>query len=100
MLFFPRLYRLESNPNCMVCERNIIASHHPLVSTTGPATSSPIICTRMGQAPIPNSFQPIQVGLSFNWAWRRRPYTLAERDELMILNNLIANLHLNVDEDI
>ncbi|GJX97779.1 RNA-directed DNA polymerase, eukaryota, reverse transcriptase zinc-binding domain protein [Tanacetum coccineum] len=48
----------------------------------------------------PNSFQPTPVGLSFNWAWIKRPYTVGEREELVILTNLIANLHLNVEEDI
>ncbi|GJW34052.1 putative RNA-directed DNA polymerase [Tanacetum coccineum] len=91
--FFPRLYRLESNPNCLVCERNTTASPHLLVGhvnghghVTGPGrvTSSVIH---------PNSFQQTPVGLSFNWAWIRRPYTVGEHEELIILTNLIANLH-------
>ncbi|GJY65542.1 hypothetical protein Tco_0467780 [Tanacetum coccineum] len=58
--FFPRLYQLESNPNCLVCKRNIIASPHQLVSGPGRVTSSVIH---------PNSFQPTPVGLSFNCSW-------------------------------
>ncbi|GJT69648.1 RNA-directed DNA polymerase, eukaryota, reverse transcriptase zinc-binding domain protein [Tanacetum coccineum] len=77
----------------MVCERDITTSPHQLVFVTGPGrvTSSVIH---------PNSFQPTPVGLSFNWAWIRRPYTVGEREELIILTNLIANLHLNAEEDI
>ncbi|GJX56691.1 putative RNA-directed DNA polymerase, eukaryota, reverse transcriptase zinc-binding domain protein, partial [Tanacetum coccineum] len=104
--FFPRLYRLESNPNCLVCERNTIASPHQLVGhvtghghITGPGrVTSSVIHTTMGQTYFPKSFQPTPVGLSFNWACIRRPYTVGEREELIILTNLLANLHLNAKE--
>nr|GEY60173.1 RNA-directed DNA polymerase, eukaryota, reverse transcriptase zinc-binding domain protein [Tanacetum cinerariifolium]GEY60179.1 RNA-directed DNA polymerase, eukaryota, reverse transcriptase zinc-binding domain protein [Tanacetum cinerariifolium] len=80
--FFPRLYRLESNSSCLVCERNTTASPHQLdFHVTGHG-------------------HPTPVGLSFNWAWIRRPFTVGEREELVILTNLIANLHLNAKEDI
>nr|GEV43129.1 ribonuclease H-like domain-containing protein [Tanacetum cinerariifolium] len=36
--FFPRLYRLRSDPNCIVYERNITASPHRLVYGPGHAT--------------------------------------------------------------
>nr|GEZ13705.1 RNA-directed DNA polymerase, eukaryota, reverse transcriptase zinc-binding domain protein [Tanacetum cinerariifolium] len=70
-----------------------------LVTGPGRATSF-VIHTTMGQTYLPNSFQPTPFGLSFNWTWIRRPYTVGDREILIILTNLLANLHLNAEEDI
>ncbi|GKB41679.1 hypothetical protein Tco_0886621 [Tanacetum coccineum] len=53
---FPRLFRLDSNPQCLVCNRS--PTFHPLASTH---VAPDFSVTR----PLP------QTGLEFHWAWRR-----------------------------
>ncbi|GJU00858.1 RNA-directed DNA polymerase, eukaryota, reverse transcriptase zinc-binding domain protein [Tanacetum coccineum] len=71
---FPRLFRLETMPNCLVSDRvptfvspapttNIASANHLVHPTdTTPIITNPVIR--------PNSSRD-SVGLSFSWAWRR-----------------------------
>ncbi|GKB69283.1 putative RNA-directed DNA polymerase, eukaryota, reverse transcriptase zinc-binding domain protein [Tanacetum coccineum] len=93
---FPRLYRLETNQNCLVYERKPNATHPrsleaygsmALVSLSVPQTSTGL----MGLVTPP--------GLNFQWAWRRDVRTSPEIEEFNNLVSLISNLHLTNDED-
>ncbi|GJR37723.1 RNA-directed DNA polymerase, eukaryota, reverse transcriptase zinc-binding domain protein [Tanacetum coccineum] len=74
---FPRLYRLDANPSCLVSERIPTAS----------SPSSPIVNSVIGLSSPP--------GLIFHWAWRRDIRTGHELEELNNLINLLAQAHLS-----
>ncbi|GKD52922.1 putative RNA-directed DNA polymerase, partial [Tanacetum coccineum] len=81
---FPRLYRLDTNPNCNVFDRKptdiVHVSSNHLVSFGPEDTTSP-------------------PGLLFQWAWRREPRTTPELEELANLVSLLSQLHLTISED-
>ncbi|GKC56537.1 RNA-directed DNA polymerase, eukaryota, reverse transcriptase zinc-binding domain protein, partial [Tanacetum coccineum] len=76
---FPRLFRLESNPACLVCNR--CPTFHPLPHVSSAATSHSAL------TPTP------PVGLIFNWAWSRPIRSNLELCELSELCSLVAHLH-------
>nr|GEV94404.1 hypothetical protein [Tanacetum cinerariifolium] len=69
---FPRLYRLDANPSCLVSE----------IIPTASSLSSPIVNSVMGLS------SPL--GLIFRWAWRRDIRIGHKLKELNNLNNLLA----------
>ncbi|GJU13972.1 RNA-directed DNA polymerase, eukaryota, reverse transcriptase zinc-binding domain protein [Tanacetum coccineum] len=81
---FPRLYRLDTNPNCNVFDRKptdiVHVSSDYLVSFGHEDTTSP-------------------PGLLFQWAWRREPRTTPELEELGNLVSLLSQLHLTISKD-
>ncbi|GJV11628.1 RNA-directed DNA polymerase, eukaryota [Tanacetum coccineum] len=76
---FPRLFRLDSNPACLVCNR--CPTFHPLPHVSSAATSHSAL------TPTP------PVGLIFNWAWSRPIRSNLELCELSELCSLVAHLH-------
>ncbi|GKE03515.1 RNA-directed DNA polymerase, eukaryota, reverse transcriptase zinc-binding domain protein [Tanacetum coccineum] len=84
---FPRLYRLETNKVCFVCDR-------------APKTS-PNIIVPPGPTQTPSSQLDIlhPPGLIFSWAWLRHLRSEAERQELRELVSLLSNLHLSSGND-
>ncbi|GJT51014.1 putative RNA-directed DNA polymerase [Tanacetum coccineum] len=87
---FMLLYQLETKKDCYVFERHgsvLQNSHtsHGSIQVLGPI-SQPIISR-------------INDGLVTPWAWRRRPYSLAQILELTDLQNLLTDLHLSMDQD-
>nr|GEX17593.1 RNA-directed DNA polymerase, eukaryota, reverse transcriptase zinc-binding domain protein [Tanacetum cinerariifolium] len=96
---FPRLFRLELHPLCRVCDRvptltsstSVLVNHQPthLVSTLGVSAAPPRTSAGIGVTGPP--------GLSFQWAWSRELRSTADHEELIILQNLLANLHLSTN---
>ncbi|GJV99406.1 RNA-directed DNA polymerase, eukaryota, reverse transcriptase zinc-binding domain protein [Tanacetum coccineum] len=82
---FPRLFRLDSNLQCLVCNRS--PTFHPLASTH---VAPDFSVTR----PLP------QTGLEFHWAWRRPIRSGPKSDELTTLCDLVAQLRLTGDIDL
>ncbi|GJT72751.1 RNA-directed DNA polymerase, eukaryota, reverse transcriptase zinc-binding domain protein [Tanacetum coccineum] len=90
---FPCLYRLETNPDCLVSERN----SYGINLRNNPNMSSPpsIDATRnvfvpdFGLVLLPPS------GPHLNWAWRRHIRSGPKLDELVELTNLLAQLNLS-----
>ncbi|PWA47276.1 RNA-directed DNA polymerase, eukaryota, Reverse transcriptase zinc-binding domain protein [Artemisia annua] len=88
---FPRLYRLETNPDCLVCDRNPTAQ----VSLSALANASDITPTLPQLTDIGlHSVQLIDIGpmisyfppgLIFQWVWRREPRSRPEAEELISL---------------
>ncbi|GJS41117.1 RNA-directed DNA polymerase, eukaryota, reverse transcriptase zinc-binding domain protein [Tanacetum coccineum] len=81
---FPRLYRLDTNPNCNVFDRKPtdivhVSSDHLVSFGPKDATSPP--------------------RLLFQWAWHREPRTTPELEELANLVSLLSQLHLTISED-
>ncbi|GJR57768.1 putative RNA-directed DNA polymerase, eukaryota, reverse transcriptase zinc-binding domain protein [Tanacetum coccineum] len=62
-----------------------------LVSTLGVSTAPPRTSARIGVTGPP--------GLSFQWAWSRELRSTPDHEELIILQNLLANLHLSINPD-
>ncbi|GKD98775.1 hypothetical protein Tco_1382672, partial [Tanacetum coccineum] len=84
---FPRLFHLDSNPHCLVCNRS--PTFHPLASThVVPDTDFYVT------HPLPHT------GLEFHWAWRRPIRSGPESDELTALYELVAQLRLTGDIDL
>ncbi|PWA49837.1 hypothetical protein CTI12_AA434360 [Artemisia annua] len=69
---FPRLFRLDSNPHCLVCDRS--PTFHPLASTQVVPDNH---VTDIGPSR--------HTGLEFHWAWRRPIRSVPEFDELTSL---------------
>ncbi|GJY58963.1 hypothetical protein Tco_0458855 [Tanacetum coccineum] len=98
---FPRLFRLESQPNCRVCDRAptiLIAALKscyvqrgdgphigPQLESIGLHTSS------VGPSGLPS--------IVFSWAWSRLPRSLADFSELLELDSLISNLQITSYRD-
>ncbi|GJR03016.1 reverse transcriptase domain-containing protein [Tanacetum coccineum] len=82
---FPRLFRLDSNPSCLVCNR--CPTFQPLTHVSSAATSQ--------SAP---TFTP-PIGLIFNWAWSRPIRSSLELCELSELCSLVAHLRLSDNSD-
>ncbi|GJW72625.1 putative RNA-directed DNA polymerase [Tanacetum coccineum] len=90
---FPRLYRLESNQNCFVCDRS------PTVRNSVGTDAGSIIASAsktFGSDPMGLNNPP---GLSFRWVWCREVCYTPELEELNNLISLLSHLHLSVDED-
>ncbi|GKD51405.1 hypothetical protein Tco_1280381 [Tanacetum coccineum] len=83
-ILFPRLHKLDVNPNCFVSERC------PVSNVSAPVSH----LIDIGSAN-PN-FPP---GLLFNWAWRRELRTSPELEELTNLTSLVSQLHLSDKDD-
>ncbi|PWA46450.1 RNA-directed DNA polymerase, eukaryota, Reverse transcriptase zinc-binding domain protein [Artemisia annua] len=84
---FPRLYHLDRNPDCLVCDRNPTAQ----VSLIGMQSAH-----LTDIVPMSPYFPP---GLIFQWAWRREPRSGPETEELITLVSLLSNLYLSDVED-
>ena len=84
---FPRLYRLETNNLCFVCDRA------PKIS--------PNIVVPPGSIQSPSSQLdiPHPPGLIFSWAWLRPLRSEAERHELSELISLLSGLYLTSEKD-
>ncbi|GJX30645.1 RNA-directed DNA polymerase, eukaryota, reverse transcriptase zinc-binding domain protein [Tanacetum coccineum] len=80
---FPRLFRLETDPDCLVYDRKPIARASSSVLATAIRPSSPLS----------------PPGLNFTWAWRREPRPGREVEELVSMVSLISNLFLSDVED-
>nr|GEU29167.1 hypothetical protein [Tanacetum cinerariifolium] len=78
---FLRLFRLDSNPHCLVCNRS--PTFHPL-ALTHVVPDTDFFVTR----PLPHT------GLEFHWAWRRPIRSRPESDDLTALCDLVAQLRL------
>ncbi|GJS11171.1 hypothetical protein Tco_0367967 [Tanacetum coccineum] len=94
---FPGLFRLESNPLALICDRAPVST-----SFNNLATGASLIDS-VGTIPI-NRFAPLTPGpvqlqlphrLLFRWGWNRNPLTPVEIEELTILTELVSHLHLN-----
>ncbi|GJS51353.1 RNA-directed DNA polymerase, eukaryota, reverse transcriptase zinc-binding domain protein [Tanacetum coccineum] len=82
---FPRLFRLEANPSCLVSERAPL--FHPLISVP------------TGIGPQQNIGHDTLNGLVFNWSWTRPIRTLTEFQELSDLHSLVVRLRLDLVPD-
>ncbi|GJZ05566.1 putative RNA-directed DNA polymerase, eukaryota, reverse transcriptase zinc-binding domain protein [Tanacetum coccineum] len=78
---FSRLFRLESNPGCLVRDR----------------APQPSVDTNLLGPPVNSILFPS--GLHFHWAWARPIRSVAEHQELDELVNLLTNLSLSNDHD-
>ncbi|GKC05736.1 hypothetical protein Tco_0997346 [Tanacetum coccineum] len=84
---FPCLFRLDSNTQCLVCNRS--PTFHTLASThVVPDTNFSVT------GPLPYT------GFEFHWAWRRPIRSGPESDKLTTLCNLVAQLRLTDDIDL
>ncbi|GJT71752.1 reverse transcriptase domain, reverse transcriptase zinc-binding domain protein [Tanacetum coccineum] len=81
----PRLFRLDSNPSCLVCNR--CPTFQPLTHVSSAATHSALTSTP-------------PVGLTFNWPWSRPIRSSLELCELLELCNLVAHLRLSDNGDL
>ncbi|GJY14724.1 putative RNA-directed DNA polymerase, eukaryota, reverse transcriptase zinc-binding domain protein [Tanacetum coccineum] len=99
---FPCLYRLELNPNCLVCKRTISTPQnsnataifsHPRLTIATNFTS--IANTPINQPPRSIPF----LGICPSWALRRRIRSQAETTELNDLTNLLLNFNLTNNMD-
>ncbi|GJT34359.1 RNA-directed DNA polymerase, eukaryota, reverse transcriptase zinc-binding domain protein [Tanacetum coccineum] len=84
---FPRLHKLDVNPNCYVSERCPVSNVLALVIPVSHLID-------VGSA---NSNSPPH--LLFNWAWRLEPRTSLELVELTNLTSLVSQLHLSNMDD-
>ncbi|GJX59797.1 hypothetical protein Tco_0291187 [Tanacetum coccineum] len=84
---FPRLFRLEANPSCLVSERAPL--FHPLIS----------VPTGTGIGPQQNIGHDTLNGLVFNWSWTRPIRSPTEFQELSDLHSLVAHLRLALVPD-
>ncbi|GJX87592.1 putative RNA-directed DNA polymerase, eukaryota, reverse transcriptase zinc-binding domain protein [Tanacetum coccineum] len=80
---FPHLFHLETNSNCLVCNRKPIARASFSVFSTAIRPLSPLS----------------PPGLNFTWAWQREPKPGLEFEELISMVSLISNLFLSNAED-
>ncbi|GKE64961.1 RNA-directed DNA polymerase, eukaryota, reverse transcriptase zinc-binding domain protein, partial [Tanacetum coccineum] len=105
---FPRLYRLELNPECLICDRapqslnNIGSSNVALPTGNVPSfvqdhLISPHATSIRGQTPSRPPNEP--PGLVYQWAWSRTPWTSAEQQEITELMTLLSNFCLSNDND-
>nr|GEW42252.1 RNA-directed DNA polymerase, eukaryota, reverse transcriptase zinc-binding domain protein [Tanacetum cinerariifolium] len=92
-LSFPRLYRLDTNQQCVVSDRAPTFHKHHARTSDRTATVTPVIGSQIGPS-------ASQVGLVYNWSWlrliRTRP-DLAEHEDLC---SLVAHLRLYLNQDI
>ncbi|PWA75447.1 RNA-directed DNA polymerase, eukaryota, Reverse transcriptase zinc-binding domain protein [Artemisia annua] len=88
---FPRLYLLDKNSECLVCERaplnvpasaNIDAPDSLRVFTLGPRATSPTAIELSD-----NSTLPMPRGVSFAWEWFRPLHTTSELQEYQDLKS-------------
>ncbi|GKB73644.1 nucleotide-binding alpha-beta plait domain-containing protein [Tanacetum coccineum] len=77
---FPRLYRLDSNPDCYVWERAPIVIQPPLSLTH--------VCS-----------YALPPRLCYNWTWSRALYFTRELEEIRDLPNLLSQLWLSNEQD-
>nr|GEU32540.1 RNA-directed DNA polymerase, eukaryota, reverse transcriptase zinc-binding domain protein [Tanacetum cinerariifolium] len=89
---FPRLYRLESNPDCSVSERSPTIRQQPFVLAPADHSSGTILGSS------PSGFLP-PPGLIFKWAWSRVLHTTHEIKELIEITSLHSHLNLSQEED-
>ncbi|GJS61218.1 RNA-directed DNA polymerase, eukaryota, reverse transcriptase zinc-binding domain protein [Tanacetum coccineum] len=82
---FPRLFRLDSNPSCFVCNR--YPTFQPLTYVSSAATHSALTSTP-------------PVGLTFNWAWSRPIRSSLELCEFSELCSLVAYLRVSDNGDL
>ncbi|GJZ17391.1 RNA-directed DNA polymerase, eukaryota, reverse transcriptase zinc-binding domain protein [Tanacetum coccineum] len=101
---FPRLFRLEVNKECRVCDR--CPSVIPLNIATGSShenhTTACFVPPHSGS--IVDYIQRLNTqilppGLHFNWAWNTPLRSTAETLELEELANLISQLNLSSSQD-
>nr|GEV99324.1 RNA-directed DNA polymerase, eukaryota, reverse transcriptase zinc-binding domain protein [Tanacetum cinerariifolium] len=81
---FPRLYRLDSNPYCLVIERSPTLRYNPLNTQIVVVLNAANATAHIYESGSVSHESP--PGLSFHWAWRRNLRTAPELDELKNLN--------------
>nr|GEU39006.1 RNA-directed DNA polymerase, eukaryota, reverse transcriptase zinc-binding domain protein [Tanacetum cinerariifolium] len=84
---FWRLYRLEREKICLVCDRCPTSSYNSYLTSFVFHSSSLVL----GQNQQPTT---LPFCLTFNWAWIRPPRSQADQNELTELTNLLSDLHL------
>ncbi|GJV83745.1 hypothetical protein Tco_1523643 [Tanacetum coccineum] len=87
---FPRLYRLETNQNCLVYERKQNATHPRSPEAYGSAALVSLSVPQTSTGPMGLVTPP---GLNFQWAWRRDVRTSPEIEEF---NNLLLGHMVNL----
>ncbi|GJT58545.1 RNA-directed DNA polymerase, eukaryota, reverse transcriptase zinc-binding domain protein [Tanacetum coccineum] len=85
---FPRLFRLETKPSCLV--RDQTPSYIPLNTIIAPSTAFASTTTHVA---------PLNRNLVFKWAWNRPIRSEEELNELSGLCNLVTHLRLTLHED-
>ena len=102
---FMCLYRLELDPNCLVCERSINVPQTNHITVSSPLTISsqyPDVANNSGQFHIPINQNPPHshnIGPYPSWSWRRAIRSQQEYEEMTDLTNLLIGLHLSTNED-
>ncbi|PWA81456.1 cytochrome P450 [Artemisia annua] len=93
---FPRLYRLETNPDCLVCDRNLTAqvSLSALANASDITPTLPIGLHSVQLTDIGSMSSYFPPGLIFQWVWRREPRSGPEAEELISLVSLLSNLYI------
>ncbi|GJU35576.1 RNA-directed DNA polymerase, eukaryota, reverse transcriptase zinc-binding domain protein [Tanacetum coccineum] len=101
---FPRLFRLEVNKDCRVCDRcpSVIPLNIVIGSSHENHTTACFVPPHLGSIvdsiQRPNT-QILPPGLHFNWAWNRPLRSTAETLELEELANLISQLSFSSSQD-
>nr|GEU70344.1 tetratricopeptide repeat (TPR)-like superfamily protein [Tanacetum cinerariifolium] len=84
---FPHIFRLDNQPNCLVCDwipDNNGLSNENTLSPNTPVHSSNIL----------------PINLRFNWAWTRPIKSNIEHAEIMDISNMLSNLVVSPSCDI
>ncbi|GJU66242.1 hypothetical protein Tco_1252501 [Tanacetum coccineum] len=107
---FPRLFRLETQPLCRVCDRYPFSINPPAsfvydvpilaegVLVNQPTHAIPSRPISDCGPPIPDNGRYDPPGLWFRWAWNR-DLRSADYDELIQLQSLLCNLQVTSDQD-
>nr|GEU53874.1 reverse transcriptase domain-containing protein [Tanacetum cinerariifolium] len=91
---FPRLYRLDSNPYCLVIERSPTLRYNPLNTQIVVVLNAANATAHIYESGSVSHESP--PGLSFHWAWRRNLRTAPELDELKNLPIPCVSLEIRV----
>lgn len=85
---FPHIFRLDNQPNCLVCDRVPDTNNRPRdANTLSPNT------------PI-HSINNLPPNLHFTWAWTRPIRSNIEQAEIVDISNMLSNLVLSPSCDI
>nr|GEU58955.1 RNA-directed DNA polymerase, eukaryota, reverse transcriptase zinc-binding domain protein [Tanacetum cinerariifolium] len=94
---FPCLYRLDSNPDCLVIERSPTVRDNPLNTPTFVVSNAANATAHIRESGLVGRESPPR--LSFHWAWQRNLRSAPELDELKNLVSLISQLSLSKEDD-
>ncbi|GJZ36016.1 putative RNA-directed DNA polymerase [Tanacetum coccineum] len=107
---FPRLFRLETQPLCRVCDRYPFSINPPTSFVSDvPVLAEGVLVNQPTHAilsrpisdcgpPIPDNGRYDPPRLRFRWAWNR-DLRSADYDELIQLQSLLCNLQVTSDQD-